>query len=448
MKQSRYKLMPALATASVLLFSGGSFLVQTPAALAAGTLYVGHGATDSSDSSCDAPGYNSVQAAVNAAAVNETVYLCGAQFKEQVFVNKKITLTGDTTSGLTSVGTTFSSTKSDYPAKFTTDNLFLPQALLVTTGNVTVNYLTISGPLPGNGGCAEKEYGVLALGGTLNMFDDSVLNIADTDTSLEGCQFGVGIQVGAEYWPSTDFSSDATPKFAAKATLNDVTVSGYAKNGITIDSTGSSATIYDSTVTGNPAAPFGNIVAQNGIQISRGATGTIKYNTINNNAYSGDGFASSTGILVYGGWGVPLSKNVHIFDNTLSGNDVGIALANYNSDGSGAATSPTNDEANDNMLSNSAVTNVSGLCDGSSYCGGELIGYQAGVQDIGRNDDILDNMVSGNGYASQGTYKYTTNPAVFTQTGPNQAFVRDVDAGGTIGSFYDNNPNVHNNMFY
>ena len=51
-------------------------------------------------------------------------------------------------------------------------------------------------------------------------------------------------------------------------------------------------------MTGAGATPY---IAQNGIQISTGATGVVIRSTISGNNYTGTGEASSTGILVYGG---------------------------------------------------------------------------------------------------------------------------------------------------
>ncbi len=56
------------------------------------------------------------------------------------------------------------------------------------------------------------------------------------------------------------------------ATLNNDVVSSYQKNGITVDGTGSSAAIGNVTVTG---AGETTAIAQNGIQISDGATARI-----------------------------------------------------------------------------------------------------------------------------------------------------------------------------
>jgi hypothetical protein len=397
------------------------------------TLYVGHGSIGT-NKSCASPGYNSVQTAVNAATTGQTVYLCGGQFAQQVFVSTSITLTGDPGSGLTAVGTAFTSSSSNYPPQFTSDGLFLPQALLVTTGNnVQVNGLTVSGPIASPNGCSEDEYGILALAGSINLNSDRVLDIASSDSSLYGCQYGVGIQIGREYWEKPDFSTYLVENFSAKANINNVTVSGYQKNGITVDGVGSSANITNSTINGGGSGtPFGTIIAQNGIQISRGAKSDIENNNISNNAYSGDGWASSGGILLFGGYGDPLVTNVNVNDNKLVNNDVGIYMVNYDSGGDGPATTPTKDKATDNWISNKAVTNVSGICYGDISCGGSLIGYQAGINDVGDQDTICYNSISGIGYAYQGKYNYSVNPPVFTQTGPNSAVIRAIDAGDTF----------------
>jgi hypothetical protein len=44
---------------------------------------------------------------------------------------------------------------------------------------------------------------------------------------------------------------------------------------------------------------------------------------VSGNQYSGGGAASSAGVLLYGGCGDPLVKNVSVTGNTLTNNDVG-----------------------------------------------------------------------------------------------------------------------------
>ena len=140
------------------------------------------------------------------------------------------------------------------PPQFTTDNLFLPQAIVVVWGagsNANIVNLNIAGPLPGNGGCADDEYGVLVIAsGTATLKGDHVTDIRDSNPGLFGCQFGVAIQVGREYWPTADFSHDLVENFVGHATITKTTVTGYQKNGITVDGPGSKSNITKSTVKG------------------------------------------------------------------------------------------------------------------------------------------------------------------------------------------------------
>ena len=377
------------------------------------TLYVGHGSTGN-NKNCSSPGYSSVQAAVDAAAKGNTVYLCGGQFSEQVFVNKDLMLTGDPGSGLTAAGgTTYANTPTRYPAAFANDDLFLPQALLVITdGNVNVTGLTISGPLPSGAGCAEQDFGILGLGGNVQLHQDSVLNIADANPALYGCQFGVGIQIGREYWPTADFGNFLVENFNADGDIDHVTVSGYMKNGITIDAAGSHVNVHNSTVTGGgPYAPFGDATAQNGIQISRGAQSDVHDNNVSANQYTGGVAAVSTGILVFGGCGDPLELHTMVHNNTLSNNDVGVYLDNETDacDGTPSAT-PTKLDVHNNNISSGAVTNRHGDV---------TRGYQAGIADIGNGDNIHDNTISGTGYQPEDD---------------STAFVTQIDTSGAINA--------------
>lgn len=421
------KVKASLVMAGGFVATGGVFaltLASPTLAFGSHTLYVSSSASMSaSGKSCQSAKYDHVQDAVDAANNGDTVYLCGGQYAEQVFVKKSITLTGDAGSGLTATGASFSSNPSDYPSQFASDGLALPQVLLVTTGNnVTVDGLKISGPLPGNGGCALDEYGVLALDGNLSLKNDTVNNIEDANSGLNGCQFGVGVQVGRTYWPVAGFGSDKTENFSATANIDGVTVTGYAKNGITVDGTGSSADISNSTVVGYGAT---TVVAQNGIQISRGAKGDVTNSTIADNAYSGAGEATAAGVLVYGGGGDPLSSKVTVKDNKLVDNDVAVNFANYNGNFSGSATTPTKDVATNNWIFSAKVTNTSGLF--SSNDG--WIGYQAGIEDVGNKDSACGNTIVGPGYTDQGSYNATTMAAT---PGPDHAVVRDIDAGYTF----------------
>ena len=94
-----------------------------------------------------------------------------------------------------------------------------------------------------------------------------------------------------------------------------------------VDGIGSDGDIHDNIVIGFGPTP---VVAQNGIQISRGATGEVYNNSVSANQYTGTGEASSTGVLLFGGCGDELVTNVEVHDNTVVNNDVGISMNNYN----------------------------------------------------------------------------------------------------------------------
>lgn len=355
------------------------------------------GASAGGDTSCASPGYPNVQAAVDAANPGDTVYLCGTTpFAGQVIIHKKLTLTGSKGAAITAPGT-WAASSAPLPPQFAADNLFVPQALVVAWGSgvsVTIKGLTVEGPLPGNGGCAEQEFGILVIGGArATITGDRVLNIRDTSPALYGCQFGVGIMAGREYWPTSDFSNYVVEDFVGKATVTNTTVSGYQKGGIVSDGPGSSLSVSHSAVTGaGPYSALGTIIAQNGVQISRGATGSVTHTLVAGNQYSGPNAASSAGVLIFGGCGDPLSTHVSLAGNQLLSNDIGAYLSNADPTCAQIPATRTHDTVSGNTIKDSAVTNTSG------YSTTPPCGYQAGISDFGNGDSLTGNKISGTGY--------------------------------------------------
>ena len=376
--------------------------VAAGSAYAAGTtLYVG--ASVGSNTSCASPGYTAVQAAVDAASRGDTVYLCGTTpYKEQVIVTKSITLTGDKGATIAAPNPWVPSTD-PLPPQFTSDNLLAPQAIVFAWGkgvHVTVKGLTIAGPLPGNGGCASEEFGILVIDGASALIThDAVTNIADANTSLYGCQFGIGIGIGHEHWPTVGYASNPVEHFTGSATITGTTVSGYQKDGIDVDGPGSYAQVSDNTVTATgPYSPFGQIIAPNGIEVARGAYALIQGNTVSANQYSGPAVAGGTGILLFGGCGDPLVTHVFVTGNRVINNDVGIYLGNFDPSCSVSTRTRTGDVVFRNWIFDSAVTNTNGFSSSPSCA------YQAGVQDqAGVRDVIAFNRISGAGYLNHPT---------------------------------------------
>ena len=239
-------------------------------------------------------------------------------------------------------------------------------------------------------------FGIVNNGGGVDVRNSSIHNIGEVP--FNGTQHGVGVYF-------VDGGSGSIQKN---------TVRLYQKGGIVVNGEGSSAKIQNNTVTGNGRVDY---IAQNGIQVSRGATGDVSNNTVSENAYTGANGASSGGVLIYGGCGDPATTGVDVKNNTLINNDVGIYLFVANATCTGAPLTPTNNSAHNNTISNDMVSNISGF--------GPGCGYQAGVDDVGNGDEITNNRISGAGYATQDC----------------PAFVRPID----IESFPTTNPTVRNN---
>lgn len=396
-------------TALVLLITGFFAYWMPTQAHASGvvTLYVG--SFIGNNSNCSSPGFTSVQTAVDVANPGDIVYLCGTTpYTEQVIITKQITLTGDPGATLAAPNPFPAPNYSRLPSQFLSDNLFVPQTVVFiwgTSANVKIKGLNITGVMPGNGGCAEDEFGVLAIdGATVTLNKDQVLNIQDINSSLYGCQFGVAVQIGRQYWPTSDFSSYVTEDFVGHATITNTTVAGYQKNGIDIDGPGTTATLTTNTVNGAGRGNgnlFSPIIGQNGIQIGRGAATTATYNTVTGNSYTGSAPASAGGILVFGGAcgdtpATPLTTNTQLGYNTVQDNDVGLYISNLIVDQNGYCAlpqTPTRIKSYNNHITNSAASNIGGY-----NLFNNPGGYQAGISDEGFGDHMTNNQICGVGY--------------------------------------------------
>jgi len=146
--------------------------------------------------------------------------------------------------------------------------------------DIGVYYSSVNGTIYHAEIFGARKYGVFNKGMSVTITNSSVHNIGDMPFS--GNQYGVGI-----YY-----------RGGAIGLIDSNVVSFYQKGGIVVDGIGSSAIITNNTVTG--LGPV-NFIAQNGIQVSRGATGTVSGNTISGNAYTGCSHqdAAKTGCIPY-----------------------------------------------------------------------------------------------------------------------------------------------------
>ena len=262
------------------------------------------------------------------------------------------------------------------------------------SANVTNVVVTTGALLNVCDGGANRLRGILLDGASGSITNNTV---TDINQGVSGCQEGNGIE-------ARNLSAPA----ALAVVIDQNTVTGYQKTGIVANGK-LVATITDNIVD-DATGPVGHI-ARNGIQVGFGATGMVKRNTVSGNSYTGPG-AVSGGILVVGGpgYGGDYCRNVQIVQNTVEGADVGVYVSQYEADFS-APASATNIKVVNNVISKAAVTN--------GYV------YQAGVSDVGNNDKIITNRISGPGY----------DPATL----PGATFSVDADTSFT------NRPKVHAN---
>jgi len=252
--------------------------------------------------SCDNPGYQTVQAAVTAAAPGDSINVCPGTYTEEVTIPA-----GKDNIRLRSTRAWQAVIKA--PAVM----LGPTQAIVRVNGarNVTILAFTISGP--GGGPCNSLRYGVrVDSGGSANILGNHITQIRDNPFS--GCQNGVAILVGRQAETTT-----------GSAWIVGNVIDNYQKNGPTVSNTGSHAEIAFNRILGvGPTA----VIAQNGIQASAGATADIRHNFVSGHIYTPQTFAS-TGILLFQPGGVLTDHN------TLSANDIGV----YMLDTAGSVTS-------------------------------------------------------------------------------------------------------------
>lgn len=138
-------------------------------------------------------------------------------------------------------------------------------------------------------------YGILVEGGDVDVYDNTVDAVDDLTKQF----IAVGFEGGA----------------TGEASRNEIT--GRHRVGIVARDPETDVDISRNTIVG--VGPVSSGWAENGIQVSSGATGTVKHNTVNDHWWNKNNFVSS-GIIVFG------SDDVTIQNNTLTDNDTNVVL--------------------------------------------------------------------------------------------------------------------------
>lgn len=243
-------------------------------------------------------------------------------------------------------------------------------------------------------------FGIVNNGADVDILDSTISDIGEKP--FNGSQHGIGI-----YFDGTA-SGDIKRNF----------MWDYQKNGMVINHSAANADIQQNYMIG-----FGpvNFIAQNGIEVARGARAKVRQNFVSGHSYTGPNGASSGGILILGGGcfgsDSDLVTNIDVEQNVAVNNDVGIWFFNADAGCASPPSTPTKNTIRNNTLVNNAINNTTG--------NNPTQGYQAGISDTGNGDVIKNNDVCGLGYTPPGTataalfdidVTFTNNPTVKDNT--------------------------------
>ena len=253
--------------------------------------------------------FQTIQLAVDSAKPGDSVKILPGIYTEQVNISKNLHVSGS------GAANTFVKA----PITLTPGSFGHLSIVDISNGAiVSLSNLTVTGPGSAPCGPGSLYGGIFVVGGaTLNLHSATVTKIHDTP---KGFCFpnGSAIRVGKPF-PSSD----------GHATIHNVDVSEYQENGILVLGSGSTATIFDNTITGFGPVPG---LINGGVNVAVGGSATIINNKISQNN------CTSVGLLSCGrdpisqqqGAGIAVS-GPSVGKSVMSGNeiltsDVGIYL--------------------------------------------------------------------------------------------------------------------------
>jgi hypothetical protein len=217
--------------------------------------------------------YTAIQAAIDDTLTLGThvIQAAAGTYEEQVVVTKALTLTG------AGCGNTIIMSPATLTQSFMTGTNVNKPVVFVNGVNATIQNLTIDGA--GLGNSNYRFVGLAFWNGGGKGANLCIQHIEDTPFS--GAQHGVGVYA---------YNNTGGPY---SLELDQVTVTDFQKTGIALLGNGLTVNVHDCTTTGKG---YTGVTAQNGIQLSDGATGSITACHVSDIGYTGAGWAAS-GIL-------------------------------------------------------------------------------------------------------------------------------------------------------
>jgi hypothetical protein len=274
-------------------------------ALSAATVYVGTCGPAKAT-------YPTIQLAVNAVPAGSTILVCPGTYPEQVTITKNLNLVGIQSGTMDSAVITS-------PAGGVVQNTYdlyeppsIPvaaQVLVQNAQSVNISNITVDGSNNQIVGCAPDLRGIYYQKASGSLDAVATRNQALTP-ALDGCQSGEGIFVQSGY--GTSGPANVAVQFSS--------VHSFQKNGITGDGSETCLTVRNSNISGQGPTTG---AAENGVQVSDGAAGTVVGNTVTDLIWvpptpQEAGQAAASGILIYA------SEGVTAADNTVGTTQLGI----------------------------------------------------------------------------------------------------------------------------
>jgi hypothetical protein len=158
---------------------------------------------------------------------------------------------------------------------------------------------------PGHSGTVDADisgatwYGVVADGANVTVTGSQIHDIGE-NPDFNGVQHGNAIF----YYNGASGTISGNQVFDFQK--NGITVSGKAANYVDLSTLKTSATVSNNIVTGEGPVDY---IAQNGIQISYGASATVVKNTVRDFRYNGEQDAEACGLLLYRAGRVNVQNN-------------------------------------------------------------------------------------------------------------------------------------------
>jgi hypothetical protein len=326
------------------------------ASAAGNTRYVSPGSSNHADGSCATAGYGTIQSAINAALAGNTIVICAGTYAEQVTITtSNLTLTTQGSAIIQPTTAVFNATDRD-----SGQSIAAILAVEAPARGVQISGLTIdgSGIEASVDGCSDNLVGVLYQASTGSASAGlKHLTVENTTPTNSGCGAGQGILAQA----------GTSGTAIASLTISNDSVSGYGKNGITCSDLGITCAITSNAI----STVATGAVAQNGVQVGFGASGSVTKNTITGNNWTAVGTDTNpqvqsdyaAGVLLYAAGinanGVT-TKSTLVSGNHLSNNQIGVEVVD-----SAASV------ANNSILENPGIAGSIGIygvgCD--AYCG-------------------------------------------------------------------------------